>query len=55
MQLSDKMIKKFQILYKEHFGIEISKKEAYEKGIKLVQLMKLIYKPIKKSDFEKLK
>ena len=55
MQLSDRQTEKFRLLYKKHFGIEISKKEAYEKGIKLVQLMKIVYKPIKKADFKQLK
>ncbi len=53
MILSDENIKKFQALYKEKFGIEISKEEATEKGRTLVQLMSLIYKPITKKDHEK--
>ena len=55
MQLSDKQIEKFRLLYKKHFGIEIDNKEAYEQGTKLVQLMKIIYKPTKRSNFEKQK
>ena len=43
--LSDKNIKEFQELYKEHFGVEISKADAYENGTKLLRLISLIYRP----------
>ena len=45
--LSDEQITKFQTLYKNHFGKEISREEAYGQGARLIRLMKLIYKPIK--------
>jgi hypothetical protein len=44
--LSDENIREFQELYKEHFGVEISKEEAYENGTKLLHLISLIYRPI---------
>lgn len=43
--LSDEQIKKFQELYKNRFGEEISREVAYEKAIKLIQLVELVYKP----------
>jgi hypothetical protein len=46
--LSDKSIEEFQQLYKKHFGKEISKQEAMEQGLKLIQLMKAVLKPSKK-------
>ena len=46
MVLSDENIRKFQELYKEHFGVEISKEDAYENGTKLLRLISLIYRPI---------
>jgi len=52
MVLSDEHIRRFQELYKSHFGREISKEDAYEQGIKLVCLLKLVYKPITKEDYE---
>ena len=52
--LSDKQIKKFQIIYKNYFGKKISQEEAYEKGIKLVRLMELIYKPMTKKEYKQL-
>jgi len=54
MHLTEEQITKFQILYQKHFGEEISREKAYEEGIKLVHLMKLIYKPMTKEDYQKL-
>ena len=51
--LNNKQIEKFQFLYKEHFGEEISQEEAIEKGMKLVDLMKLTYKPTNENELEK--
>lgn len=45
MVISDTQLKKFQELYKTHFGKDISKEEAYDKGYKLVRLMSLILQP----------
>ena len=53
--LSEDQILKFQNLYRERFGKEISRKEAYEKGIKLLRLVELIYKPITKKEYEQYK
>ena len=52
--LSDERITKFQTLYKNRFGKEISREEAYEQGVKLVRLVKLIYKPIAEAEFNQL-
>ncbi len=52
MVLSDEDITKFQKLYKEQFGIEISKEDAYEKGIKLLRLMSIVYKPMTEKEYE---
>lgn len=46
--LTNQDIQNFQAIYKKNFGKEISKEEAYEQGIKLITLMKNIYKPIPK-------
>lgn len=45
MNLSDEKIIEFQKLYKEHFGKEISKKDATEQGIKLLQLISILFRP----------
>jgi len=52
--LSDEQIKKFQSLYKKRFGKEISQEEAYEKGAKLIRLIKLVYKPMTESEYKQL-
>ena len=46
MILSDEDIVKFQALYKSEFGMEISREDAYEKGVKLLRLMSIVYKPM---------
>jgi hypothetical protein len=49
--LSDEQIIKFQTLYKNRFGKEISREEAIKRGTKLIRLIELIYKPtLKKQD-----
>ena len=52
--LSDEQIKQFQILYKNRFGKEISREEAYEKGAKLIRLVELIYKPMTEDEYRQL-
>jgi len=54
MNLSDEKVIEFQNLYKEHFGEEISKKDAYEQGIKLLQLISVLYRPNKNAQHTKL-
>jgi len=44
--LDDKDIAEFQRIYREQFGKDISKQDALEQGIKLITLMKVIYKPM---------
>ena len=52
--ISDEQITKFQTLYKNRFGEEISREEAYEQGAKLIRLVKLVYKPMTEKDLEEL-
>jgi len=52
MVLSDEDITKFQALYESEFGLKITKEDAYEKGIKLLQLMSAIYKPMTQDEYE---
>lgn len=51
MVLSDEDIIKFQTLYKSEFGIEINREDAYEKGIKLLRLMSIVYRPMTESEY----
>ena len=52
--LSDEQIIKYQTLYKNRFGKEISREEAYENGVKLTRLVELIYKPMTEAEYQKL-
>lgn len=52
MVLSDEDILNFQVLYKNELGIEISREDAYEKGIKLLGLMSAVYKPMSDKEYE---
>jgi hypothetical protein len=49
--LSDEQIKKFQELWLKRFGKEISRDEAYEKGVKLMRLVELTYKPMTREEY----
>ncbi len=42
MQLSEKNISDFQKLYKKHFGKDISKKEALEKGLSVLKIVRRV-------------
>jgi len=53
MVIDDADILKFQELYKQHFGMEISREDAYEKGLKLARLMSLVYKPMTQEEFDR--
>ncbi len=52
--LSDEQITKFQMLYRNRFGKEISREEAIRQGVKLVRFVKLICSPINSSESKKL-
>ncbi|MEK7576147.1 MAG: hypothetical protein AAB482_00460 [Patescibacteria group bacterium] len=53
--LSDEQVKKFQELWLKKFGKEISKEVAYEKGVKLLRLVELVYKPMTEAEFDLVK
>ena len=46
MSLTNSQLKKFQTIYKNHFGVELSCAEAYEKSESLVRMVELTYKPM---------
>ena len=54
MVLDSEQITKFQTLYKSRFGKEISREEAYEKGIKLMRLVEITYKPMTETEYQQL-
>lgn len=42
MKIEDEDMKEFQRLYKEHFGEELTREEAYEKAIRLLNFIKVV-------------
>jgi len=49
--LTEEQVIKFQTIYRNHFGEEISREDALNGGIKLVLLMKRIYSPINEQEY----
>lgn len=45
MKPSDEYIEKFQKIYLEEFGEEISKDVAYEKFLRLVNFLRVVFRP----------
>lgn len=54
MQISPEQISHFQLIYKTVFGENISEQEAHEKGMNLVRLVQLTYKPMRKEEFARV-
>ena len=54
MQLTKEQVKKYQELYKERFGIELSNKEVLGKAESLVRIVELTYKPMTKQEFKRV-
>jgi len=50
--LTRSQVEKFQEIYKKEYGKEISYGDALENAIKLIEMIRQIYKPIKKEDYE---
>jgi hypothetical protein len=48
--LSDEQIKQFQILYKRHFNEDITREEALKKGIRLINLVRIVSRPINNAE-----
>lgn len=46
MNLTDENILEFQMLYKKHFGTEITKEQALEKGLRLIRLVEAVSRVI---------
>jgi hypothetical protein len=46
MNITDEQITKFQFMYRQRFGKQISREEAYEQGVKLIRFMEVVCRPI---------
>lgn len=52
MLLADEHISEFQALYKEHFGIELTKAQALEKGLRFIRLVENVSRALALGDDE---
>ncbi len=52
MYLTDEEVLKFQTIYRKNFGKEITREKVLERGVKLVRLFEIIYKPMTKQELE---
>lgn len=52
--LFEEYAKKFQKIHKERTAEELSDEEALENFKKLVEMVRRVYKPIPKDDFERI-
>ncbi len=52
--LSDEQITTFQTLYKNRFGKQLGRQEAYAQAAKLIRLVELIYQPMTQEEYEKV-
>ena len=50
MVLADEHIAEFQALYKEHFGVELTKAQALEKGLRLIRLTEAVSRALATDD-----
>ena len=46
MNLTDEHISEFQMLYKKHFGTEITKEQALERGLRLIRLVEAVSRAV---------
>lgn len=53
--ISQKSLDEFKRLYREHFGKDLTNAEAYEKGSRLIRLLEIVYKPMTKEEFDRMK
>jgi hypothetical protein len=49
-EVSPEQIEKFRALWREKFGVEITPKEALEKVLPLLTLMKAVYRPMTEAE-----
>jgi hypothetical protein len=53
--ISKERLKEFKRIYKKEFKEDLSDEVALEKAAKLLRLVELIYKPMKKEEYDTVK
>ncbi len=54
MEIAPQQLEKFRALYREKFNIELTPKEALEKAIPLLNIMKVVYREISHDDLTRV-
>lgn len=54
MEISSEQVESFRSLYAKKFNIELTPREALEKALSLLGLMKIVYRPITKEQFNQV-
>jgi hypothetical protein len=55
MQIAPEQLEKFQVLFRAKFGVELSQKEALEKAMALLTIMKAVYRPMTEDGLARVK
>lgn len=51
--MTKSQVEKFQQIYKQTYGIELSYEESLYSAVKLVEVVRQVYRPIKKEEWDK--
>ena len=54
MEIDPEHLERFRAIYRERFGIELSPKEALEKALPLLTIMKAAYQPMTEDDLRRV-
>ena len=55
MEIAPEKLEKFRALWREKFGVEITPKEALEKALPLLTLMKAVYQPLTEAECQEVR
>jgi hypothetical protein len=53
--ITTEQLEKFKAIYRKEFGKDISNQDALDSATKLVNLMRIVYKPITQKDYDEFK
>lgn len=54
IMISNERLEEFKRIYRKEFGRDISDQDALESATKLLNLLKIVYKPMTKEDFARI-
>ena len=52
--ISEERLKEFKKIYKKRFGKRLSGQDALEEATKLLNLVKIVYRPMTKKEYDKV-